>query len=150
MWIKKQNLLFNPVVSICFKFVQTLKRMQNNPVICIFDDDEELLELCSVILRKRGFNVYTFDDCTDIKSKVLSVKPNVILMDNWIPDVGGVKATQTLKSDPALKQIPVVFFSANNDVPALATLAGAEEFITKPFNISDLEQTVIKLTEQNP
>jgi two-component system cell cycle response regulator DivK len=70
--------------------------------------------------------------------------PNVILMDNWIPDVGGVKATQLLKNNPDLKSIPVIFFSANDSVEDLAAEAGAEFYLQKPFEIEELESIVSK------
>jgi two-component system cell cycle response regulator DivK len=42
--------------------------------------------------------------------------PRLILMDNWIPPQGGIIATQMIKNDSILKEIPVIFVSANNDV----------------------------------
>jgi two-component system cell cycle response regulator DivK len=68
--------------------------------------------------------------------------PEVILMDNWIPDTGGIIATQTIKQDPELKTIPVVYFSANNDIQSLAKQAGADTFLPKPFDIDELESVI--------
>jgi two-component system cell cycle response regulator DivK len=63
-------------------------------------------------------------------------------MDNWIPDTGGVKATRQIKNDLLLKSIPVIFFSANDQVRDLAIEAGAEFFLQKPFDMEDLENVV--------
>jgi len=63
----------------------------------IFDDDTDLLEVCSIVLKSKHFTVMALNKCSDIVHEVKSFSPNVILMDNWIPDVGGVKATQLLK-----------------------------------------------------
>jgi two-component system cell cycle response regulator DivK len=68
--------------------------------------------------------------------------PNVILMDNWIPDSGGVKAIQQIKNDEFLRSIPVVFFSAHDNVQELAAEAGADFFLQKPFEIDELENTI--------
>lgn len=114
--------------------------------VLIFDDDIELLELCTVILEKKGYAVSTIDNCSDIVNKVEDELPDVILMDNWIPDVGGIQATQTIKSSH-LKSIPVILFSANNDVKSLAEKAGADAYINKPFNISDLEKVIADTIE---
>jgi two-component system cell cycle response regulator DivK len=65
--------------------------------IIIFDDDEDILSICSYILEEQGWEVHTFTDCNNIVEKVSSVNPSVILMDNWIPDAGGIIATHTLK-----------------------------------------------------
>ena len=116
----------------------------NNPdkKIIIFDDDEDILSICSFILEEQGWKVHTFTDCNKITEKVLAILPDVILMDNWIPDDGGIIATQTLKKDESLKDIPVVYFSANSDIELLANHAGAETYLAKPFDLEDLERVI--------
>ncbi|WCT12222.1 response regulator [Mucilaginibacter jinjuensis] len=110
--------------------------------IIIFDDDEDILSICSYILEEQGWEVHTFTDCNNIVEKVSSVNPAVILMDNWIPDAGGIIATQTLKKSEELKHIPVIYFSANSDIQLLAEHAGAETYLAKPFDLEDLEQII--------
>ncbi|MDB5287446.1 MAG: response regulator receiver protein [Mucilaginibacter sp.] len=110
--------------------------------IVIFDDDEDILSICSYILEEQGWEVYTFTDCNNIVEKVLAIYPDVILMDNWIPDAGGIIATQTLKKDDQLKNIPVVYFSANSDIQLLADHAGAETYLAKPFDLEELERVI--------
>jgi CheY-like chemotaxis protein len=110
--------------------------------IIIFDDDEDILSICSYILEEQGWEVHTFTDCNDIIEKVAGIVPDVILMDNWIPDVGGINATQTLKKDEKLKHIPVVYFSANSDIQVLADHAGAESYLAKPFDLEELERVI--------
>jgi len=112
--------------------------------VMIFDDDTDLLEVCSIVLKSKNFNVIGLSKCTDIVHEVKTFSPNVILMDNWIPDVGGVKATQQLKSHPELKSIPIIFFSADDRVQSLAVEAGADFFLQKPFEIEELEAIVSK------
>ncbi|HEX3768407.1 MAG TPA: response regulator, partial [Puia sp.] len=67
--------------------------------VMIFDDDADLLEVCSIVLKSKNYSVIGLNKCNDIIHEVKSFSPNVILMDNWIPDVGGVKATQLLKNN---------------------------------------------------
>lgn len=110
----------------------------------IFDDDTDLLEVCRIVLKSKNYIVSGLNKCNDIIPEVKSFSPNVILMDNWIPDAGGVKATQQLKNDMELKSIPVIFFSANDRVQDLAAEAGAEFFLQKPFEIEELETTISK------
>ncbi len=85
------------------------------------------------MLKSKNYEVSGLYKCNDILDEVKSFSPNVILMDNWIPDEGGVKATQQIKNDFLLKSIPVIFFSANDRVQELAAEAGAEFFLTKTF-----------------
>ena len=112
--------------------------------VMIFDDDTDLLEVCSIVLKTKNYIVIGLNKCSDIVHEVKSFAPNVILMDNWIPDVGGVKATQLLKNNPELKSIPIIFFSANDRVEDLALEAGAEFYLQKPFEIEELEAAVSK------
>jgi DNA-binding NtrC family response regulator len=116
----------------------------NNKVkrIIIFDDDEDILSICRYILEEQGWEVHTFTDCNNILEKVSGVCPDIILMDNWIPDAGGIIATQTLKKDGELKNIPVVYFSANSDIQLLADHAGAETYLAKPFDLEELERVI--------
>lgn len=110
--------------------------------IIIFDDDEDILSICNYILTEQGWHVHTFTDCNSIAEKVTAIMPDVILMDNWIPDAGGIIATQTLKKVPALKDIPVIYFSANSDIQLLANHAGAETYLAKPFDLEELERVI--------
>jgi DNA-binding NtrC family response regulator len=110
--------------------------------IIIFDDDEDILAICSYVLEEQGWEVHTFTDCNHIIERVSSIKPSVILMDNWIPDEGGIIATQMLKKNEALKKTPVIYFSANNDIHLLADNAGAETFLAKPFDLIELERVI--------
>jgi DNA-binding response OmpR family regulator len=112
--------------------------------ILIFDDDADLLEVCAIVLRTKNFYVIGKSRCTDILSDIAMHKPDVILMDNWIPDTGGVQATRLVKSSEEFGSIPVIFFSANYNLPALAEEAGAEFYLQKPFEITELEAIVEK------
>ncbi len=104
----------------------------------IFDDDDAILSICRYILEEEGWEVATYNDCNNIETKIYSEKPNIILMDNWIPDTGGMVATRTLKANQDLKNIPVIYFSANNDIASLAKEATADDFLAKPFDIDQL------------
>ena len=110
--------------------------------IIIFDDDVDILSICSYVLAEKGWDVFTYTDCNAITEKVSSIAPAVILMDNWIPDAGGIVATQTLKNTEGLKDIPVIYFSANSDIQLLASHAGAETWLAKPFDLDELENVI--------
>lgn len=112
--------------------------------ILIFDDDPDILELCGYVLLKNGFDVHTRERCDNVINVVEEIRPDLVLMDNWIPDIGGVEATQAIKSHPKFKYIPVIYFSANNDIEALAQQAGADAFIAKPFDLTEFENTILK------
>jgi len=110
--------------------------------IAIFDDDENILSICAYILEEKGWQVHTFTNCTLITERIKELMPSVILMDNRIPDEGGVIATQKLKNDPSIAAIPVIYFSANSDIRDLAAEAQADSFLAKPFDLQELEATI--------
>lgn len=116
--------------------------------ILIYDDDKDILDVTAAILKMRGFDVACRDHCRDIPGDIAAQQPDVILMDNWLPDIGGVKAVQLLKSTPEFKDIPVIFFSANSHVEELAKEAGADYMLKKPFEISELQELVTKAAEK--
>ena len=112
--------------------------------IFIFDDNLEILELCSEILEDLGCEVKTSPTTTNVEQQVLSFMPDLIFMDNWLPDISGIEATRLLKSNEQLKNIPVLYFSANSNINALAAEAGADDFLGKPFDIDQFETLVKK------
>src|SRR5215469_13168243 len=113
-----------------------------NKRVLILDDDIDILQICTIVLKKKGFEVQTLNNSNQVVSQVHAFQPDVILMDNWIPGPGGIEATRLLKLDPETQDIPVIFFSANSNVTQLAREARADYFLQKPFDIADLEAIV--------
>lgn len=118
--------------------------MQHGKKIFIFDDNQELLELCTIILEDFGHQIKTSSTSNEVERQVADFGPDIIFMDNWLPDISGIEATKQLKSNSQLQHIPVIYFSANNNIAQLAKDAGADDFLSKPFDITDLEQMVKK------
>jgi len=110
--------------------------------VLLYDDDADILDVCATILTMRGFEVLCKSDCRSLHDDIETYKPQVILMDNWLPDIGGVKAIQQIKATPDFSNIPVVFFSANSHVEELAKESGADYMLKKPFDIDQLETTI--------
>ena len=110
--------------------------------VFVFDDNADILELCTIILEDAGYEIKTSSTSNNIIDQVLAYTPDIIFMDNWLPDVGGIEATRELKKHDTLKSIPVIYFSANNDVKCLANEAGADGYLSKPFDIQELEDII--------
>ncbi|MEO8795860.1 MAG: response regulator [Daejeonella sp.] len=110
--------------------------------VLICDDDSDILSICKYILEESGLEVHTRTTCNDILQVIDEVAPDVILMDNWIPDTGGIVATRAIKKHPEFKNIPVIYFSANTDIKMLAKDAGADSYLAKPFDINQLTDAV--------
>ncbi|MNJ97254.1 Alkaline phosphatase synthesis transcriptional regulatory protein PhoP [compost metagenome] len=115
-----------------------------NKKVFVFDDNVDILELCTIILEDAGYDIKTSSTSNNIIDQVMTFTPDIIFMDNWLPDVGGIEATRALKAHAVLKDIPVIYFSANNDVKSLADQAGADGYLSKPFDIEELEKIISK------
>ena len=115
-----------------------------NHKILIYDDDADILEVCATILRMKGYDVMCKDHCKDVLLDIETYQPDVILMDNWLPDIGGVKSIQLIKKTPQFQDIPVIFFSANSHVEELAKEAGADYMLKKPFDLTELQKAIAK------
>jgi two-component system cell cycle response regulator DivK len=110
--------------------------------VLIFDDDFDILQICAIVLKKRGYEVCTQNSSAAAIEQIRSFKPDVILMDNWIPGPGGIETTRRVKEEPDIQHIPVIFFSANSNVSQLAGEARADYSLQKPFDIMELERVV--------
>ena len=114
--------------------------------VFIFDDNLEILELCTEILQDIGCEVKTSPTTNRVEQQVADYMPDLIFMDNWLPDMSGIEATKLLKANDRLKNIPVIYFSANSNISELANQAGSDDFLAKPFDIDKFEETVKKYT----
>ena len=113
----------------------------------IFDDDHDILEVTSVILRKRQYQVEAVNDLNDFLERILRFRPNVILMDLRIPELGGKEATRIIKKTLDTKNIPVILFTAhNNGKDNLMDVTGAQDVLFKPFNIKTLVKKIEAVT----
>ena len=108
----------------------------------IFDDDADILEVCTIVLEDNGFEIYTHDNCEDVLQKLDHVLPDVVLMDNKIPPSGGIPASRVIRGSADHGNLPIVFFSANQDVARLAEEAGADTYVEKPFDLGNLVRTL--------
>jgi len=115
--------------------------------VFVFDDNKDILDLCTFILEDAGYEIKTSENTNNIEEQIAEYMPDIILMDNWLPDLGGIEATRTIKNNLDLKHIPIIYFSANKDVSALAEKAGADSYLPKPFDIATLEEIVKKYSD---
>lgn len=110
--------------------------------ILIFDDDPGILMVCKIILEQRNYKVETRSFCDNIIADIHQAKPDIILMDLWIPIIGGEEAIRIMKNNKATAHIPVILFSANAEINAIVQRSNANGFLQKPFDINTLLTTV--------
>jgi DNA-binding response OmpR family regulator len=108
--------------------------------ILIVDDDSVNLEFFQLMLSKLGFTVEEANDGIEALSKLKKFYPDLILLDNIMPRMSGWELTKNLKNDPKFRDIPIIMFSALDDIKdKIAGFdLGVDDYITKPFNFSEV------------
>jgi len=110
--------------------------------VLILDDDPEILTVCKIILEQENYIVETRLFCDNILMDCEDVSPDIILMDLWIPTIGGEQAVNLIKKNPATGHIPVVLFSANAGIDVIVERTNANGVLKKPFDIHVLLATI--------
>ena len=112
--------------------------------ILVYEDDLEILQLCKTILSTSGYRVEALSNCENIITDVARIQPHLILMDLWIPQIGGEQAIVLLRNSEENHDMPVVVFSAHEDIEAISKRINATSFIKKPFDISTLRSVILE------
>jgi len=108
------------------------------------DDNRDIRGLWSVWLMHCGFGVDEAANGADAVYKAVASRPELVLMDLWMPVMDGLTATARLKADPRTAAIPVIALSADGDAPvrSRATAAGVDAFLQKPCEFDALMHSI--------
>ena len=116
--------------------------------IAVIDDDVQLLELMETVLGGAGYEVRTTADSLEAPRLVKEWKPDLVLLDIWMPERGGWEVLELMKLDPALRRIPIILLTAaEEEVKATEPLVRGwkVEALFKPFEIPDLLAKIERL-----
>lgn len=108
--------------------------------ILVVDDVPANVRLLQDKLEREYYEVFTANGGREALEKVRRVKPDIVLLDVMMPDVNGIEVCHRMKADPALAHIPVIMITAL-DAPEdrlRGLKAGADDFLSKPINDTDL------------
>ncbi len=113
--------------------------------ILIVDDDAEIIEMMVDVLNRDGrFDVRTASSGYDAGIMTQQFHPDVILLDYMLPDVNGNVVCRTIKQNPEFANTRIIIISGvvNSDEIDDLMRSGAEDFLKKPFNISELIEKI--------
>ena len=116
--------------------------MKKNILIC--EDDEGIVDVATIVLQEKGYNVDSIDRGTEIFAQIKATMPDLILLDLWMPEMTGDEVARILKLNPETMNIPIIFVSASKDIQKIAELTKVAAFLPKPFDITELENIVAK------
>ena len=115
--------------------------------ILVVEDDPSVRGLLHTLLTAEGYDVATASDGLAGLVKATTTRPALILLDLMMPDLGGVRVLEELRSDPALAGTPVLVVTGKVDaVPAMRELVGDESVFVKPFAVAELLARVGEVT----
>jgi CheY-like chemotaxis protein len=116
--------------------------------VLICDDDPVILRLLQVNLEIEGYDVISAHHGEEAVQLALSERPDLVVLDIMMPRMDGYEACQQIKSHDATRDIPIVFLSAKaqqSDID-MGTSFGVTQYLTKPFDPTELLQVVERLT----
>jgi len=109
--------------------------------ILLVDDERDIIEVTKMRLLSKGFRVECAYDGLSALDRVKKDKPDLVLLDLFMPVMHGFEVCKRLKEDPETKAIPVILFSAGlckDSCPKEAKDVGAVDFVAKPFEVEEL------------
>ena len=124
-------------------------------LICIVDDEEDILELITVNLVKKGFKTKTFSEAKPFLKYVENNTPDLVILDLMLPDMDGLDICKTLKANNKTSSIPVIMLTARADESdkIVGLELGADDYVTKPFSPKELiarVKAVLRRSSQKP
>jgi two-component system, OmpR family, alkaline phosphatase synthesis response regulator PhoP len=123
--------------------------MSNKPSILLVEDEENLHEALKLNLELEGYEITSSFTGSEALQKIQNEYFDLIILDVMLPDVDGISITETIRVQN--NQVPILILSAKNTSSdrVLGLKKGADDYLTKPFNLEELLLRVMKLIEKN-
>jgi two-component system KDP operon response regulator KdpE len=110
--------------------------------VLVVDDHPKVLRFIEIDLKIRGFEVITAASGSEALELVKSAKPDIMLLDIIMPEMGGLEVLKKLRD---FTQLPVIAFSASPGNYHDAMLFGANDFMAKPFQPDEMSSKIKSL-----
>jgi DNA-binding response OmpR family regulator len=109
-------------------------------LVLIADDDRDIVRFVALNLRLEGFEVVVAEDGQDALDKALDARPSLILLDTMMPRMDGYEVCSRFRDERPDSPVPVIMLTAKSlDADrAMAFTAGADDWVTKPFDPAEL------------
>jgi len=112
--------------------------------ILVVDDEEDLVWAIRYSLEDEGYEVLTAYDGVEALAITRRHRPDLIILDIIMPRLDGLQVCQTLRRDPSLASLPILFLTARSTVEDIVTGldAGGDDYLIKPFDLQELKARV--------
>ena len=114
----------------------------NGRSILVVDDDEDVLVLMKHALSSQGYIPTISPNGENMMDIITQSPPDIILLDIHMKGVDGGTVCQLIKTNQTTAAIPVIMFSANENVASIAQHCGADGYIKKPFESAKFNKAI--------
>lgn len=105
--------------------------------ILVADDNAGIVDVMRMVFETEGFDVITTLNGKNIL-KLCEEKPDIIFLDVWMSGVDGNDVCKQIKTIEGFNNIPVIIFSASRKIKQIAIDCGADDYLSKPFELKTL------------
>ena len=108
--------------------------------IVIVDDEQSIRELVADVLEAEKFKVIKCADTDEGYKRILKSKPDLIILDVKMPQIGGIELCRLLREEPTTKNTPIIMLTVESTETdkIIGFGVGADDYITKPFSNKEL------------
>src|SRR5688572_2397626 len=125
--------------------------MSYQSTVLIVDDDTAVREILAALLQNQGYHLVLAATGAEALEQAAALRPDVILLDIMMPEMDGFEVCRRIRATPHLADISVIIITALDDREARlhGIEAGADDFIAKPFDKTELRARVRMITQLN-
>jgi two-component system alkaline phosphatase synthesis response regulator PhoP len=114
------------------------------PKILVVDDDKQITFFLEKLLTTEGYEVTSVNESSEAIETADSLNPDLFILDLMMPEPNGFELCRMLRANPNFSHTPIVIITVmdDNDSKAIARVAGANDYITKPFRPEELARRI--------
>ena len=116
--------------------------------ILVVDDDPDIGTMIKMMLEYKGYTVTVIDRAEQTGEFLQNNTINLIIMDMLLSGMNGTDVCRGIKQNPATSRIPVMMISAHPNAKVVCLEAGADDFISKPFEMEDILLKINRLVNK--
>ena len=112
--------------------------MKGDSLILILDDDPDLCTMIKLMLEYKGYKAVETNNEQDARKFLMEKQIDLIIMDMLLSGTDGTDVCRRIKQDKNYSSVPILMFSAHPNAKDACLKSGADDFISKPFEMNDL------------
>ena len=122
--------------------------MKEKALILVLDDDPDICTMIKMVLDYYGYDAMDAENEENARKIISSNHVDLLIMDMLLSGVDGTDICRQLKQDKETSSIPILMFSAHPTAKETCLAAGADDFISKPFEMNDMMDKISSFLER--